>query len=159
MDAADLWMDAYQGEVLGEALFGWLAEREEDPVHRHQLTVLTRLEQSTRALAEPVFDRRGYDRGDAAVSAAAGVELAQGVVAIPWEEFMAGIVPVAVDFLVKYHRMAELADDPDDRAVAEAYIAHEEALATFARRAAGQESGDPLEQLLELPHLAAALAG
>ena len=40
--------------------------------------------------------------------------------------------------------------------IAEAYVAHEEALAAFARRVLGQEAGEPLEQILALPHVAAA---
>ena len=52
-----------------------------------------------------------------------------------------------------------LAADDAELAVARAYVAHELALATFARRASGQEPGDPLEEILALPHVAAAGGG
>ena len=39
MSAHDLWVESYQGEILGETLFGLLAEREEDDGRRHQLEV------------------------------------------------------------------------------------------------------------------------
>ena len=48
MSAEELWVESYQGEVLGEALFGAMAARESDPDRRHQLEVLTLLERTTK---------------------------------------------------------------------------------------------------------------
>ena len=45
--------------------------------------------------------------------------------------------------------------DARERAIAEAYVAHEEALAAWARRSLGEEAGEPLELILALPHVAA----
>ena len=53
MRADDLWVEAYQGEVLGETLFTLLSERQGDPTRRHQLEVLATLERATKQLAEP----------------------------------------------------------------------------------------------------------
>ncbi|MGD0394225.1 MAG: hypothetical protein ABSC41_16470 [Acidimicrobiales bacterium] len=156
MSAAELWVESYQGEVLGEALFGSLAEREEDPDRRHQLKVLTLLERTTKELAEPVFERRALDGGDSAATVTAAVELADALAGVTWDEFVASILPVTDQFLVKYHQLVELATDETERGIAEAYVAHEEALAAFARRALGQETGEPLELILALPHVAAA---
>jgi hypothetical protein len=50
----------------------------------------------------------------------------------------------------------ELATDKAERNIAEAYVAHEKALAVFIRRALGQEAGEPLQAILALPHIAAA---
>ncbi len=157
MSATELWVESYQGEVLGETLFGSLAGREEDADRRHQLEVLTLLERSTKELADPVFERRSLDRGDTAASVTAAVELAEAVAGIPWNDFVASILPVTDEFLAKYHQLVDLAGDEMERGVAEAYVAHEEALAAFARRALGRESGDPLELILALPHVAAAV--
>jgi hypothetical protein len=154
MSASDLWIESYQGEVLGEALFGSLAEREEDPEHCHQL-VLTLLERSTKELAEPVLERRALDRGDTAATMATAAELADAVAGISWEEFLASIEPVTEQFLPKYRELVQLARDDTEREIAETYVAHEEALAAFARRALGQESGEPLQLILTLPHVAA----
>ncbi len=158
MSAAELWVESYQGEVLGEAVFGALAEGEVDADRRHQLEVLTLLERTTKELADPVFDRRGLDRGDTPATLAAARELAAAVSGITWEEFVASILPVTEQFLVTYHRLVELAPDDVEREVAEAYVAHEEALAAFARRSLGDEVGEPLEAVLALPHVATALA-
>jgi hypothetical protein len=42
----ELWRQAYEGEVLGEALFSALADRTEEPERRRQLEVLALLERS-----------------------------------------------------------------------------------------------------------------
>ncbi len=158
MGADELWIESYQGEVLGEALFGSLAEREEDPGRRRQLEVLTLLERSTKELAEPVLGRRALERGDTEASRSAAVALADAVVGMTWDDFLASFQLITDEFLVKYRRLVELASDDVERAVAEAYVAHEVAIASFARRALGQEAGDPLGPILALPHVTAALA-
>jgi hypothetical protein len=155
MSAEQLWVESYQGEVLGEALFGALADREGDPERRRQLQVLTRLEAATKELAEPVFEKRSIDRGDTAATLAQAAELAGAVAEISWEEFVGSIEPITVPFLEKYRQLVDLAADEEERSVAEKYVAHELALAAFARRALGKESGDPLELILALPHVAA----
>jgi hypothetical protein len=155
-DADRLWIDSYQGEVLGEALFGLMATCQDDPARRHQLEVLTLLERSTKELAEPVLERRGLGPGDTAASLAAAKEMADGLEDVAWEDFLGSIEPVTVQFLAMYHQLVALATDDGERDVAERYVAHEEALVSFARRALGQEEGPPLERILDLPHVAAA---
>jgi hypothetical protein len=155
MDVATLWTEAYQGEVFGEAIFGGLAAREADPAHRRALEVLTALERSTKHLAEPLLARRGYEPGDTEASLQSGAAAVAALEAISWEAFVGSITPVADEFLAKYRRIVELTDDPADLEVAEAYVAHELALAAFARRELGQEEGDPLAPILALPHVSA----
>ncbi len=159
MRAAELWIESYQGEVLGEALFSSMADHEEDPERRNQLEVLTLLERSTKQLAEPVFERKALDRGDTAATLSAAKELADVVAEISWEEFLASIEPVTEQFLLKYRELVELATEDFEREIAEQYVAHELALAAFTRRALGKESGEPLELILGLPHVSAALPG
>ncbi len=76
---------------------------------------------------------------------------------LTWEQFLGSFEPVISQFLEKYRQLVELAGDDAERAVAEAYVAHELALAAFARRSLGEESGEPLEDILALPHVAAAV--
>lgn len=154
--AAELWVEAYEGEVLGEALFGALASRQADAERSHQLEVLTVLERATKELAAPILERRGLARGDSAASVEMGRELAAGVADIPWDEFLRSFEPVTSQFLATYRRLVELASDETERAVAEAYVVHEQALMAFVRRALGEEPGEPLEPILTLPHVAAA---
>jgi hypothetical protein len=155
MSAEELWVESYQGEVLGEALFGALAERQDDPVRRGQLEVLTLLERSTKQLAEPVFEKRELDRGDTAATLAQAADLADALAGISWEEFLGSFSAITAQFMEIYVKLVDLASDDSEREIAEAYVAHEEALAAFARRALGEETGEPLELILGLPHLAA----
>ena len=154
--AAELWVEAYEGEVLGEALFGALASRQVDAGRRHQLEVLTTLERATKELAAPILERRGLARGDSIASAEMGRELAAGVADVPWDEFLRSFEPVTSQFLATYRRLVELASDESERAVARAYVDHEQALMVFVRRALGEEPGEPLEPILTLAHVAAA---
>jgi hypothetical protein len=158
VNASELWVEAYQGEVLGEALFGLMAERETDPEHRHQLEVLTLLERTTKELAETVFDQRRLDRGDSRASVATAAQFADGLIGTPWEGFLGSFEPVISQFLATYRQLVQLATDETERAVAEAYVAHELALASFVRRSLGHEPGEPLAEILALPHVAAELA-
>lgn len=157
MRAAELWAESYQGEVLGETIFALLAEQQDDPEHRRHLELLAVLERSTKELADPVFDRNGFDRGDTAASVAAATEAATGAAQLSWTDLLASIEPIAEGFLVKYRELVTLVDNDDDRAVAEAYVAHELALVEFARRALRGDD-DAAEPVLALPHVAAALA-
>ncbi|MDE3086270.1 MAG: hypothetical protein KGJ77_05830 [Acidobacteriota bacterium] len=157
MSAGELWVESYQGEVLGETLFGLLAARQEDPVRRHELEVLTVLERATKELAEPVLDARGLDRGDTAATVASAETMADSVAGISWAQLLGSIEPVTVRFLAKYEELVRLSEDAAERSVAETYVAHERALASFARRSLGEEDGEPLERILALPHVAAAL--
>jgi hypothetical protein len=158
MRADELWVESYQGEVLGEALFGLMAERETDPGRRGQLQALTLLERATKELAEPVFERRNLDRGDTAASLATAQEFAAGLAEVSWEEFLRSLTPVTAQFLAKYEELVTLCDDADDRATAMQYCAHERALASFAHRSLGDEAGEPLEKIFALPHVAAVRA-
>jgi hypothetical protein len=151
-----LWTESYQGEVLGETLFRLLAERQQDPEHRRQLEVLTLLERSTKELAEPLLEQKGYDRGDTAATVAQATEVAAAVADLPWEQFLGSFESVTKEFLARYRRILELTGDESERELAEAYVAHEQALCAFARRALGREAGEPLAEILALPHGAAA---
>ncbi|MGH9079405.1 MAG: hypothetical protein ACRDYE_04870 [Acidimicrobiales bacterium] len=157
-ESSELWVESYQGEVLGEKLFGLMAERERHPEHRHQLEILTLLERATKELAEVVFDHRGLDHGDTAASQATAAQLADGLASTSWEEFLGSFEPIISQFLTRYRQLVDLADDDTERTVAEAYVAHELALASFVRRSLGHEPGEPLAEIMALPHVAAELA-
>jgi hypothetical protein len=156
MGTSELWVESYQGEVLGEALFGSLATCEAYRDHSDQLRVLALLERTTKELAEPVFERRQLDRGDTAATLESATELADAVAGITWDEFLASFESVTEQFLAKYRELVAHASDDTEREIAETYVAHEEALAAFARRSLGNEMGDPLELIMALPHVVAA---
>jgi hypothetical protein len=155
-DADALWAESYDGEVLDEALFGILASRQSDPTRRRDLEVLTRLERATKDIAEPVLARRGITPGDPSAIVASAREMADGVAHLPWDEFLALFPPITAQFLAKYRRLVELAADDEERGVAQVYVEHEMALCAFVRRTLGEEPGEPLQPILELPHIAQA---
>ena len=155
MRADQLWVESYQGEVLGETLFRVLAERETDAERRGELEALTLLERATKELAEPVFEWRSLDRGDTAATIAEATALADAVAPMSREDYLRSFEPVTSQFLAKYRELVTLATDDRERAIAEAYVAHEQALAAWARRSLGEEAGEPLELILALPHVAA----
>jgi hypothetical protein len=157
MERAHLWTESYQGEVLGEELFGLLAQNEGDADHRHQLEVLTVLERSTKELAGPLLRDRGIDLGNTEETLATAKVMADALDDTPWDQFLGSFEPVISEFLAKYRRLVELAPDEEERSIARAYVAHELALAAFARRELGQEEGEPLELIVALPHVMAAL--
>ena len=76
--------------------------------------------------------------------------------AMGWADLLHSVCTVAETYLVKYRELVDLVDNDEDRVVAEAYVDHELALVAFARRALGEEAGDPLELIFALPHVAGA---
>lgn len=142
--------------MLGETLFGWLAAHEHDEERRQQMAVLTLLERATKELAEPIFNRLGFDRGNSEATVAGAIAVAERAADGTWEELLEGVLFFTELFLAKYHQLAELAEESFEKEIALAYIAHEEALAAFARRALGREEGEPLGEILALPHVVAA---
>lgn len=156
MRGGELWVEAYQGEVIGETLFGRLAEREDDAGKRGKLERLTLLERATKELAEPVIERRGLDP-DVAEAQTSGAEMADSVATMKWADFLGSFEPVTSRFLALYRQLVELATDETEREVAEAYVAHEQALMAFVRRERGEEAGEPLAAIDALPHVKAAI--
>jgi len=67
----ELWVRAYQGEVLGEALFGRIADRLDDPEQSAKMRVLARLERKTREAIVPSLERAGISQGDEGFAAVA----------------------------------------------------------------------------------------
>ncbi len=56
---AELWVKAYQGEVLGELLFGGIADQLDDPDQAAKMRVLATLERRTKEAAAPALERAG----------------------------------------------------------------------------------------------------
>jgi len=156
VEADELWTEAYQGEILGELVFTLMAERAEDPQRRRVLETLALFERSTKELAAPLLARRGIPPGDNEATTAESATMAHAAADLPWRDFLGFFQPEVSEFVAKYRRLVTLAGDDDERRIAEAYVAHEEALETFLRRSPGEEPGDPLEPILAVPHVAAA---
>ena len=151
-DAVTLWREAFEGEVLGEALFRTMAERTDDAERRAKLDVLRRLERSTRDLLRPVLQRLGIPTDGEAAAAATGARFAETASSQPWAELLRGIPPTTAKYAAMYQELRGLVAD-DDVAVVDALIAHEQALCSFAERELAGED-DPEGPILALPHVA-----
>lgn len=154
MTLDELWTQAYEGEIYGAAIFRAVAERQSDPVRRHDMETLSLLEQRTRDIAEPVMQARGLPTTGLAANAE---EAATALAEQPFAAFLQWLDRVTNEYLEVYRELVALAEDDEQREIAAAYVAHEEAIASYIRRIDGRETGDPLDAVAALPHMAGAV--
>ncbi|HUC04814.1 MAG TPA: hypothetical protein VL961_05405 [Acidimicrobiales bacterium] len=146
-----LWTKAYQGEVLGEALFAGMADSCEPTERARKLRVLAEVERRTREAMVPAMQRAGLSTAADPEAVHNGELLAEGSRALPWADFMASFEPITTEFLAVYTRIGEL--DPSERETADLLVAHERALQDFARAELAGESEHSVEVLEALPHM------
>jgi len=127
----DLLVEAYRGELLGEAFFAGLAEHCDDASRRDKLLVLARVESHTASQLRPLVDAAGIDVGDPGVPARDGRELASASAAQAWPVLLEGLRSALPAFLDKFLRLQAIARDPKDRVLAD-LVAHEQAIDRFA---------------------------
>jgi hypothetical protein len=121
---------AYQGEVLGEALFGGIAEQLDDADHAAKMRVLENLERCTKEAVAPALERAGITTDADPATIATAEALLPGALGIPWDELMATFGPITAQFIPLYRRIGEL--DPSEQVTADLLVAHEAALRDFA---------------------------
>jgi hypothetical protein len=148
---ADLWVRAYQGEVLGEILFGRVASHLADPDHAHKMRTLSTMERKTKEAMAPSLQRAGLSTEPDPDTVRAAESLADGLAAIPWVEFVASFAPVTAQYSAMYVRIGEL--DPSERETADLLVAHEAALQEFGRREVAGNGEDSLAAVVALPHM------
>jgi len=148
---ATLWVQAYQGEVLGEALFGAIAARLSDAGHATKMGVLATVERRTKEAMVPALERAGIST-EPDVDMLHGVEaLATGAVAITWAELMATFEPLTGQYIPLYERIGEL--DPSEKETSDLLVAHEVALRDFARAELAGDAARSLDPLHALAHM------
>ena len=125
-----LLLDAYKGELLGEALFGAFAARESGD-RAAKLRVLERIEGTTATQLRPLVDAAEIDvpAEDEATIRAQGHEI--GNADIGWDAFVTGLHDALPSFLANFVRLRTMAVDANDPALV-ALIAHEQAINAFA---------------------------
>lgn len=125
-----LLLDAYKGEVLGEALFRAFAARESGD-RAVKLRVLERIEGTTATQLRPLVDAAGIDVDveDEATVRAQGREI--GSAAIEWDAFVKGLHDALPSYLANFVRLRTMATDANDPALV-ALVAHEQAINAFA---------------------------
>jgi hypothetical protein len=144
----ELWVRAYQGEVLGEALFGLLADKAADPDHAAKLRVLSELERKTKDAIAPALERAGLptepDPEMKTLADALAVDMA-------WTDFLAATEAITVQFIPLYERIGAL--DPSERAASDLLVAHEDALRSFARAEQAGDTATSLDAINALAHM------
>jgi hypothetical protein len=152
----ELLIEAYQGEVLGEALFAALAERcgggNADADRRAKLDVLTRLERATKDAMRPALERRGIDTAPDAGVLETAARFADTAAAMQWRDLLASFEPTTKKYVEVYEGLGAAGEDAQ---LVELLLRHERALAEFARRELGGDAATSMQPILDLPHVAA----
>ena len=145
-----LWVKAYQGEVLGEALFGRMADQLDDEVHRTKMRVLAKLERRTKESIAPALERAGLSTEPDPDSLSTAEALA-GAASTPWTDLLATFEPITSQFCAMYRRIGEL--DPSEKEASDLLVAHELALRNFARAEIAGDTATSLDQINALAHM------
>jgi hypothetical protein len=147
-EAIRLWVESYQGEVLGEAYFAGMAQRVTDPALREKVDLLRCLERSTKELLQPVINRLGV----AAEPDQAMVDAAGNVTDVEYLPMLKTFVAAAAEYLGRYTQLRKLVEPPD-ASIVDQLIAHELAFELFARRELAGENDNSTEPILALSHV------
>jgi hypothetical protein len=126
----ELLLDAYRGELFGNALFAEMAGRDEWREHRDSLQNLATIEARTAAALRPLVEAAGIDAGDVEDALRQGRELGAG--GGSWDGFVKALFDALPSFLANFVRLRELAPEPHHPAIA-ALVAHEETISAFAQ--------------------------
>jgi hypothetical protein len=144
----ELWARAYQGEVLGEALFGCIADRLRDPERAAKMRVLSTLERKTKEAIVPSLERAGISTEPDPEMLALADTLA---VDVEWSEFLAATQSITEQYIPLYERIGEL--DPSEQPASVLLVAHEAALRAFSRAELAGDTATSLDAINALAHM------
>ncbi|HEX4435109.1 MAG TPA: hypothetical protein VH012_09760 [Acidimicrobiales bacterium] len=147
----ELWTKAYQGEVLGELLFGGIADQLDDPDQAAKMRMLATLEHWTKEATAPALERAGITTEPDPEVVATAAALLPGALTLTWADLMATIGPITAQYIPLYQRIGELS--PAERETADLLVAHEAALRDFARAEMEGEPSRSLDPIAALPHM------
>jgi hypothetical protein len=145
-----LWVKAFQGEVLGEALFDRMADQIDDEEHKSKMRVLAKLERRTKESIAPALERAGLSTEPDPESLRTA-EAFSSAAATPWKDLLATFEPITSQFCAMYRRIGEL--DPLESEMSELLVAHELALRSFARAEIAGDTATSLDQINALAHM------
>jgi hypothetical protein len=148
---ADLWTKAYQGEVLGELLFGGIAEQTGDPDQAAVMRVVATLERRTKEATAPALERAGVSTEPDPEMEVLATALIPGALAMSWSDLMGTIGPITQQYIPLYQRIGELS--PAEQETADLLVAHEEALRAFARAEVAGDRAASLDPINALAHM------
>ena len=148
----ELWVKAYQGEVLGELLFGGIAEQLADPDQAAKMKVLATLERRTKEATAPALERAGVSTDPDPEMQVMATALIPGALAMTWSDLMATVGPITEQYIPLYQRIGELS--PAERETADLLVAHEVALCAFAAAEVAGDCAGSLQPITALAHMA-----
>jgi hypothetical protein len=146
-----LWIRSYQGEILGEILFGRIATQLSDPDRKRKMQVLSTLERRTKEAVVPALERAGISTEPDPETVSTAEALADGSASLAWLDLMASFEPITTQYAALYARIGEL--DPTEQATADLLVAHELALRDFGRQEIAGAGDDSLKAILALDHM------
>ena len=125
-----LLLDAYKGELFGEALFGAFADRASAD-HSEKVRALEQIERATASQLQPLVSAAGIhvSADDLATVRQGGREI--GEAGIEWTDFVQGLHDALPTYLADFVRLRTLAGNPSEPALV-ALVAHEQAINAFA---------------------------
>jgi hypothetical protein len=148
---SELWTKAYQGEVLGELLFGGIAEQMADPDQAAKMRALATLERRTKEATAPALERAGVPTEPDPEMEVLAAALLPGALAMGWDDLMGTIGPITQQYIPLYQRIGELS--PAERETSELLVAHEVALRDFASAEVAGDRAGSLEPINALAHM------
>jgi hypothetical protein len=148
----ELWVKAYQGEVLGELLFGGIAEQLADPDQAAKMKVVATLERRTKEATAPALERAGVSTDPDPEMQVMATVLIPGALEMTWSDLMATIGPITEQYIPLYQRIGELS--PAERDTADLLVAHEVALREFAAAEVAGDRVGSLQPITALAHMA-----
>jgi hypothetical protein len=148
---ADLWVRAYQGEVLGENLFGGIADELDDPEHARKMRVLATLELRTKEATAPALERAGLSTEPDPEMVDLAAALLPGALAMTWDDLVGTIGPITAQYIPLYERIGELSPDEGDTSAL--LVAHEVALREFASAELAGDVTHSLDGINALAHM------
>ena len=149
-DAAQYLTDAYHGEVMGEAFFALLAEREREAEPAAKWRLLERLERHVKCRLRGELERRDIDASEDRARVDEGRAGAAALGALPWQERLGAFQKAVRGFVAGFEIAAEAAPQELNE-LASFVLRHEQALAAFAERelaGEGATSCEPISKLL-----------
>jgi hypothetical protein len=147
-----LLVQAYQGEVLGEAFFVGVADHLDDAELARKMRVLATLEQRTKDAVVPALERAGLPTEPDPEMLTLAEALVPDAAKSTWEDLLRSVnMSVTEQFIPLYRRIGEL--HPAERETADLLVAHELALRDFARAEIAGKTTTSLDPVHALAHM------
>ena len=144
-------MQAYQGEVRGEAGFTTQAERATNPDEARKWRVLARLETVTKGRLKPLLEAHGLDTAEDEAQRRRGIERGIARAELGWDQALQAMAKSLPHFIELYGRLEAMAPTQDRDGMA-FLMAHEIALLEFVHlelKGEGDVSLDPILPLID----------